>query len=338
MMKKIKFNKLKKKTVSSREGLQSEFYDNHNKKVFENASGFIIVNSDTINPFDITRIPYSKYQIANAVIGKLFPQENVEKIKKEILIERTKKFEIDLNNKEQKFDILSKLSSLHQENETIILILQELMNPFNTVAVEQKEVTRLSKEEIFELMVYDNSLKTGALKTVTVTKNDKEHKLISCVIMNTDIVASLLYDDIEESDIDNIYQEGYCFDAKIKSLDIKDDDIVYSILLSTKNKNSKIKNLVKEAYFVSETKMVNELFQELRKSKKQIAIVLAKAGYDVTVHELRHTFATILIQNNVDFKTAAKLLGHDVEQTMNTYSHVNDEMLERAKNVIQKFF
>ena len=83
-------------------------------------------------------------------------------------------------------------------------------------------------------MVYDNSLKTGALKTVTVTKNDKEHKLISCVIMNTDIVASLLYDDIEESDIDNIYQEGYCFDAKIKSLDIKDDDIVYSILLSTK--------------------------------------------------------------------------------------------------------
>ena len=65
---------------------------------------------------------------------------------------------------------------------------------------------------------------------------------------------------------------------------------------------------------------------------------IRKAGYDVTVHELRHTFATILIQNNVDFKTAAKLLGHDVEQTMNTYSHVNDEMLERAKNVIQKFF
>ena len=65
--------------------------------------------------------------------------------------------------------------------------------------------------------------------------DDKEHKLISCVIMNTDIVASLLYDDIEESDIDNIYQEGYCFDAKIKSLDIKDDDIVYSILLSTKS-------------------------------------------------------------------------------------------------------
>ncbi len=56
--------------------------------------------------------------------------------------------------------------------------------------------------------------------------------------------------------------------------------IVYikDILLSTKNKNSKIKNLMKEAYFVSETKMVDELFQELRKNKKQIAIVLDEYG------------------------------------------------------------
>ena len=45
-----------------------------------------------------------------------------------------------------------------------------------------------------------------------------------------------------------------------------------------KNKNSKIKSLVKEAYFVSETKRVNELFQELRKDKKQIAIVLDEYG------------------------------------------------------------
>ena len=56
--------------------------------------------------------------------------------------------------------------------------------------------------------------------------------------------------------------------------------IIYikDILLSNKNKNSKIKSLVKEAYFVSETKRVNELFQELRKDKKQIAIVLDEYG------------------------------------------------------------
>ena len=56
--------------------------------------------------------------------------------------------------------------------------------------------------------------------------------------------------------------------------------IIYikDLLLSNKNKNSKIKSLVKEAYYVSETKKVNELFQELRKDKKQIAIVLDEYG------------------------------------------------------------
>ena len=56
--------------------------------------------------------------------------------------------------------------------------------------------------------------------------------------------------------------------------------IIYikDLLISNKNKNSKIKSLVKEAYFVSETKRVNELFQELRKDKKQIAIILDEYG------------------------------------------------------------
>lgn len=56
--------------------------------------------------------------------------------------------------------------------------------------------------------------------------------------------------------------------------------IVYikDILLSTKSKSTKIKKLTKEAYFTSETKPVNELFEELRKNRKQIAIVIDEYG------------------------------------------------------------
>ena len=60
--------------------------------------------------------------------------------------------------------------------------------------------------------------------------------------------------------------------------DIKGIIYIKDLLISNKNKNSKIKSLVKEAYFVSETKKVNELFQELRKGKKQIAIVVDEYG------------------------------------------------------------
>ena len=56
--------------------------------------------------------------------------------------------------------------------------------------------------------------------------------------------------------------------------------IVYikDILLSTKNKSVKVKNLVKEAYYIPETKPLNELFEDLRKNRKQIAIVVDEYG------------------------------------------------------------
>jgi len=61
-----------------------------------------------------------------------------------------------------------------------------------------------------------------------------------------------------------------------------------------------------------------------------------KGGYNITIHELRHTYATTLIANGIDFKTAAKFLGHSVEQTMKTYSHVNDDMIKKATSIIDK--
>ena len=53
---------------------------------------------------------------------------------------------------------------------------------------------------------------------------------------------------------------------------------------SMKNSGSKnvftaaIKNIMKEAYFVSQNKLINELFRELQKNKKQIAIIIDEYG------------------------------------------------------------
>lgn len=58
----------------------------------------------------------------------------------------------------------------------------------------------------------------------------------------------------------------------------------------------------------------------------------------ITVHELRHTYAVQLIANGVDFKTVALLLGDDVEQVMHTYSHVIEDMMDKAKKIINIIF
>lgn len=65
---------------------------------------------------------------------------------------------------------------------------------------------------------------------------------------------------------------------------------------------------------------------------------IKRKGYNISVHELRHTYATILISNGVDFKTAAQLLGHDIDQTMKTYAHVTDDMLKKASNILENIF
>lgn len=81
---------------------------------------------------------------------------------------------------------------------------------------------------------------------------------------------------IEELTEDFRYSRIPVYDETID--EIKGIVYVKDILLSTKNKSVKIKNLVKEAYFVPDTKPVNELFNELRKNRKQIAIVVDEYG------------------------------------------------------------
>lgn len=49
------------------------------------------------------------------------------------------------------------------------------------------------------------------------------------------------------------------------------------------------------------------------------------------IHALRHTFATLLLTNDVDIKTVSELLGHsDVTITYNTYIHVIKEQKRKA--------
>ena len=54
--------------------------------------------------------------------------------------------------------------------------------------------------------------------------------------------------------------------------------ITEDVLKNIKNKNVKVKDLVKDAYFVSQNRLINEVFKELQKNKMQIAIILDEYG------------------------------------------------------------
>lgn len=63
-----------------------------------------------------------------------------------------------------------------------------------------------------------------------------------------------------------------------------------------------------------------------------------RAGYNITPHKLRHSYATILLSNGVDIKTVASLLGDNVQTVIETYIHYDDQMRKNAKTKLNEIF
>ena len=55
----------------------------------------------------------------------------------------------------------------------------------------------------------------------------------------------------------------------------------------------------------------------------------------IPFHDLRHSFATLSLEQGMDIKTVSHMLGHtDAGFTMNTYMHVTDSMQENVANAM----
>ena len=159
-------------------------------------------------------------------------------------------------------NVVSKLFGVGEKNEETVT--EEEIRMMVDVGEEKGTIDEKEKEMINNVFEFDDRVVSEIM--IPRTK-------IYALDMNLSIAQV-----IEEitDDPDFRYSRIPIYDETID--DIQGIVYIKDILLSTKNKNVKIKNLVKEAYFVPETKQINELFDELRKNRKQIAIVVDEYG------------------------------------------------------------
>ena len=100
------------------------------------------------------------------------------------------------------------------------------------------------------------------------------------MIHRTDVFAIDVNADIYEM-LDTIDEYKY---SRIPVYEDTIDEIVGILYIKdllkyvTAHKKIKIKSIMREAYFVSEHKMINDLFKELQKNKTQICIVIDEYG------------------------------------------------------------
>lgn len=146
---------------------------------------------------------------------------------------------------------------------------------------DEEEVT----EEEIKMMV-DQGKEKGTIK-------EEEKELIDNVFEFNDITVSEIMrhrKDIFAVDInignEELTQELEEAQYRYSRIPVYDETIdeikgilyVKDVLKNIKNKNVKVKDLVKDAYFVSQNRLINEVFKELQKNKMQIAIILDEYG------------------------------------------------------------
>ncbi len=150
--------------------------------------------------------------------------------------------------------------------------------------VGENEEESVTEEEI--KMMVDQGEEKG-----TIQEDEKE--LINKVFEFNDITVSEIMrhrKDIFAVDINisgdelmhELSKEEYRY-SRIPVYDETIDEIkgvlyVKDILKNIGKKSFKVKNIVKDAYFVSQTRLINEVFKELQRNKKQIAIIVDEYG------------------------------------------------------------
>ncbi len=150
--------------------------------------------------------------------------------------------------------------------------------------VGEKEEEIVTEEEI--KMLVDQGEENGTIE-------EEEKELINNVFEFNDITASEIMThrtDIFAVDVNMSAGEllekiihDECKHSRIPVYEETIDEIVgvlyvKDLIRNLSKKTFKIKDLMKEAYFVSQNKLINELFKELQKNKKQMAIIVDEYG------------------------------------------------------------
>ncbi len=150
--------------------------------------------------------------------------------------------------------------------------------------VGENEEETVTEEEI--KMLIDQGEEKGTIQ-------EEEKELINNVFEFNDITVSEIMrhrKDIFAVDLNisneellqELSQEEYRY-SRIPVYDETIDEIkgilyVKDVLKNMNKKNFKVKNVMKDAYFVSQNRLINEVFKELQKNKKQLAIIVDEYG------------------------------------------------------------
>ena len=165
-----------------------------------------------------------------------------------------------------------------------------------------------------------------SLLSAVDSRNRERDYCIICLFLNCGLrISEIVGLNISDIRADNLRIIGKGDKERVVYLNDATAAAINDYLLIRRN----IEAIDRSALFLSNrrTRMSREAVHSMVKKS------LLKAGLDASkysAHKLRHTAATLMLQNGVDVRTLQELLGHEHLNTTQIYTHVDNSELRTA--------
>jgi len=235
------------------------------------------------------------------------------------LIEFVNKYPDEIDSEDIKLFLAEKLSD--KSPSTIILYLAAFRYAFSTILEDDitQKIKRPKKEKRMPVVLTRSEVR-GLLEAIN---NQKSKLMISFMYACGFRVSELINLTVDNLDFgDNVGMVKQSKGKKDRVFNIPrylEEDLMNQVR-SQREKNEK--------YLFSGPK--GKLSS--RNLQKIVSKAAQKAGInkDVTCHTLRHSFATHLLENDVDIRKIQELLGHSDLSTTQIYTHLSKEELKKV--------
>lgn len=204
-------------------------------------------------------------------------------------------------------------------------------NPFNKIKTKFREPLLLPKiiplhtvENLLSTMYKEYSLAPTAYRKKRALLNIAVSEILFCTGMRISELCNLKISDVELYDATiRIYGKG----SKERMIQIGNEDV---LLILEKYETEYLSEINKSGYFFVNPNATQLSDQAIRRMIKKYCS-LASIDLHITPHMFRHTFATSLLEADVDIRYIQEMLGHSSITVTEIYTHV---ALSKQKDIL----
>lgn len=212
------------------------------------------------------------------------------------------------------------------------LELEEILdiNPFNKIQTKFQEPFVLPRtiplktiKKLLKTVYKEKDKPISDYRKSVVLRDIAIFEIMFATGMRISEICSLKNDDVDlKNKIIRVYGKG----SKERLIQIENADVINALKEYKQHNNSSTD------YFFT-NKLDNRLSEQSVRFMINHYVKLAGIDMHITPHMFRHSFATLLLEEDVDIRYIQQLLGHSSITTTQIYTHIS---MKKQRNILAK--